>query len=208
MFLHLGDKGDLEAPSLSRAMTRMVTVTEEEKRVRSSGSEFIYCASLIDATDESGKLLLGADYLHAVTVQVIPRFLWPDKPYGFRSRAVNWDDIAAYEGWRVAPGSAPGLAGDLYINYSYGSLVVWFLLGLGMKKVHVSARTGKSLSGSCFNSILFGFGMYLFAQDFRQGLVIILYAWIPCWIALYLFVFPKETRGASMRPGVRAWRPA
>jgi hypothetical protein len=59
----------------------------------------------------------------------IPRFLWPDKPMGFGVEFSAWHGYDALAG---GPNMAPGLIGEMYVNFGILGVVVCSFFGGGL----------------------------------------------------------------------------
>jgi hypothetical protein len=99
------------------------------------GNEYIYGAGSILNTEATGRFFWGRRYLAQILVRPIPRQIWPNKyaDFGVPELEVNagtgGDAAGSTLGWVGAPGSAPGLIADLWIEFSWLEFPVLFLIG-------------------------------------------------------------------------------
>ena len=101
----------------------------------SGSNEFIYGAGAILNAEHTGRFYWGRRYLAQVAVRPIPRQWWPDKyaDFGVPELELNagtggqvFQDTL---GWVGAPGSAPGLVADLWLEFRWIAFPVLLLIG-------------------------------------------------------------------------------
>lgn len=99
-----------------------------------SGNEYIYGAGSITSYRARGGYFWGKRYLAQLLVRPIPSSLWPNKYESvglgeLMHNAGTGEGFADVLGWEGAPGSAPGLVADLWIEFSWLAIPVMFILG-------------------------------------------------------------------------------
>ncbi|HGX93496.1 MAG TPA: oligosaccharide repeat unit polymerase [Candidatus Tenderia sp.] len=176
--LHLGESDIEEVAPFSEAILSVTEVSESEMAARVVHVEFILTAGIVDAIDRTGDLKWGSNWLYLVTVHLIPRLLWPDKPYGWGIGLSMWD-LASYLGWEATVGAAPSLVGDAYLQFGMFAVIFWFGLGWLSRRLFDKAwHTGSPVWQIAY-VLFFAFGLNLFAQEFAQLLKFYLYTAVP-----------------------------
>jgi len=110
-------------------------------------------ATIIAKTGISSPYLLGSDFIWIVPTAVIPRLIWPSKP--FPQDGVIFDT----EYWSAYPGAnaGPPFVGDLYMNFGLpGVIVGMFFLGILCRFVYLYfiKNTGSAAPGLLFYGVL------------------------------------------------------
>ena len=201
-FLHLGD-GPREAPSLSTALAAPVTLDDSARAQRNTGMEFIYHALTIDTVDATQKYQLGAHWIYTVTVHLIPRVIWPDKPYTFTGWGITSDDIAAHTGVTIAGGAAAGLVGETYRNLGLFACLLLYALGKLTRRLYIQAWDADSPFATHAYVILYSLSLYLFAQGIEAVIAQYLYALAP---VAALALLAKRDRVTAPQPHPRPAR--
>lgn len=105
-----------------------------------STNEYVYSGGAILNADIRQSFFWGRRYFTIVFIRPIPRILWPTK-YADAARFLNipnldlgnlgvgTESLASTVGWVASVGSAPGLFADLWIEFSWVSLLVLFGIG-------------------------------------------------------------------------------
>jgi len=179
--LHLGPQTNIGPANFMEAVMRIPTITESSMRARVAHPEFIITAGIIEAVDETQKYNLGIDWIYLVTVQIIPRRLWPEKP-NLWNIGVSYNDFPRIIGWMPSNGAATSLVGDTYRQFGMLSIFLWFILGRASRAIFDRAwKTGSPVWQIAY-VLLFAFGLGLFAQGFGRLLRSIIYTAIPSLI--------------------------
>jgi hypothetical protein len=157
-----------------------------------TGNDFIYGAGLVVVTDEMQDFSWGATYLTTLFVRPIPKAIWPDKYddaaafFGRPSLAENLGiDIRSFRnvlGWTAAVGSAPGIVGDMWREFSWGMVVMLFGIGwwyaFAWQKAVV--RGGEWLPVYC---LLASLSLYMVMQTLEAVLYRFIFAVVPMlWV--------------------------
>jgi len=187
--LHLGEYRP-QAPSLVDALTAGMTLRPEEVTRGETGFEFLYHAAIIDTVDATQKYHLGLNWLYVFTVHLIPRVLWPDKPYGFHTPGITLEDITQVTGLRRAGGAAPGLVADLYRNFGLASALLWWALGRVSRRLYLAAQRLHSPTATVSYVLLYALSLQLFAQSLQAVLASFTYAVAPAVLCGRLYRKP------------------
>jgi hypothetical protein len=153
-----------------------------------TGNDFIYGAGLVIVADETQDFSWGATYLTTIFVRPIPKSIWPTKYQDaaeFFGRPILEEnlgvDIRTFRdvlGWTAAFGSAPGIVGDMWREFSWGMVVVLF--GLGWFYSYAWRRAvedrGTWLPIYCFLASL---SLYLVMQTLEAMLYRFLFGVVP-----------------------------
>lgn len=128
--LYLGSEKDVEAVPF----TQLILPTE-----LNLSDATTYSWGLISVTHYHQKFYRGRRYFAQIIVRPVPRQLWPTKYEdigmdwmvnrpGSGGFAYNeWDEAV---GWAPQAGSSTGFVADTYAEFSWGGLIVSFLIGL------------------------------------------------------------------------------
>jgi hypothetical protein len=143
-FLHLGSER-AEVDWESFWSTLAVGDTTE-------GNNFIYGAGFVVATHNAQKFTWGREALVTLVVRPIPRQLWPTK---YKDVGAEWitneypglghlepTDWLSAVGWLPLTGSAASSIADLFGEFSWGAVIVMYLIGRGFAELRVR-RTAK-----------------------------------------------------------------
>jgi hypothetical protein len=170
---------------------------------RTTGNEFIYHCAAIRTVIANGKYAVGLDWIYRITIHIIPRILWRDRPV-WASLGITPQEVAAQTGFWRSPGAAMGVIADMYTQFGVVSLVAFFVLGKVLRQLHDRALHDHSLSTLCFYSVCHALFFNLFAQDFGQILVPVAYAMFP--VSVYWLISRRESRMVLVR-SVQRMRP-
>lgn len=195
--LYLGEQ-TAPVPRLSQALAGPLSIDETHAKLQMTGVEFVYHALAIDTVDKTQKYHLGINWIYVVTVHIIPRILWPDKPYGFETPGITWADIEEQTGIRITAGAAPGIVADIYAQFGLFSVVFFFIFGNLAGRLYEHATGLQSPLVACAYVMLHALSLNTFAQGFGALIVAFLFSLIP----VALFTFSTRPRKSSVRhPG-------
>jgi hypothetical protein len=115
------------------------------------GNNFIYGAAYVLALEDSGKFTWGKAMAIDLLVRPVPRQLWPTK---YEDTGATWvtsrypglgplstQDWLAGVGWLPLGGSAAISIADVFGEFSWGAVVVFYLIGRGFSWLYFMART-------------------------------------------------------------------
>ena len=152
-----------------------------------TGNEFIYGSGTVLATEQGEHYFWMRRYLAQVMVRPIPSSIWPTKYEDFGvpellHNAGTGQGIADTLGWRGAPGSAPGIIADLFVEVWWFAIGIMGILGYAYGRVWRKAVT---LGGvwTCQYIVLSALSIYLVMQTMEAVIFRTLLLSIPCWIA-------------------------
>jgi hypothetical protein len=203
-FIFLGDSGGRQLPSITETLERVIDPSFGDDNA--SGIEFIYHALIIDTVDQLSRYHFGINWIYLVTVHLIPRTIWPEKPYGFDSPGITPEDIRDVTGIGIAAGSAPGMVADVYRQFGPLCLLFVWLLGRLSRRLFDSATIVGSLESKCLYTLLYALGLNLFAQGFGSIIVPYVYASAPLILGRLLMGPQPWTTMARERRHVTATR--
>ncbi len=151
-----------------------------------TGNEYIYGTGCMLASEKLGNHFWGRRYLAQILVRPVPSSIWPTKYEDFGVEAIKQNagtdlGIADALGWRGAPGSAPGIIADLFVEGSW--LAIPFLAFLGWIYGHVWKRA--VLHGGVWAAqyaILSALSIYLVMQTMEAVIFRLLLLSIPIWL--------------------------
>jgi hypothetical protein len=151
-----------------------------------TGNEYIYGSGAVLAAEQSEHYYWLRRYIAEVIIRPIPSAIWPTKweDFGVPEVLVNAGTdpgIADVLGWVGAPGSAPGIIADLFLEVWWFAVPAMALIGYAYGWVWRRAAT----RGGAWTSqyvILSSLSMYLVMQTMEAVLFRALLLSIPCWI--------------------------
>ncbi|MEM5810040.1 MAG: oligosaccharide repeat unit polymerase [Candidatus Aenigmatarchaeota archaeon] len=177
-YLHLGPKDKQPVP-IKEALLSMISVSDSQIIRGVTGVEFIYHCGVIDAVDKLQRYHLGINWVYSLTVHLIPRIIWPDKPYGWNTPGVNPEEMASLFGWIRASGSAPGTVGDMYWQFGWMSLFFFYLIGLFSGYLFNGTMITKTPQWIIIYVLWYSWGYKLFAHGLGALLVPYFYVLLP-----------------------------
>jgi len=184
--LHLGPK-DKPPPPLEKALLFKLGVDYTAIKAGSTGdNEFLYHAGLIETVDRLNRYHLGLGWIYMVTVHLIPRIIWENKPYGWDTPGVTPYDMFLLFGWTRSPGAAPAIVADIYKNFGIFSIIFFFLLGLFSKKIFLNLLNNKDPKTITIYVLFYAWSLNMFAQGFGALIDKYLYVLIPSLLLLNL----------------------
>jgi hypothetical protein len=162
------------------------TDVTENVSASDTGNEFVYGTGSVISTERHGHYFWMRRYLAQILVRPIPSAIWETKYEDFGvpellHNAGTGDSIADTLGWEGAVGSAPGIVADLFIEVSWGAVLLMGLLGCAYGWVWKKAVT----SGTPWISqyvIISALSIYLVMQTMEAVIFRTLLLSIPAWI--------------------------
>ena len=151
-----------------------------------TGNEYIYGSGTILASIRRNHYFWMRRYLAQILVRPIPSSVWPTKYEDFgvpelRVNAGTGEGFADALGWVGAPGSAPGIIADLWVEVSWLSIALMALLGWAYGVVWKKAV----LKGGPWSTqyvLLAALSIYLVMQTMEAVIFRVIELSIPCWI--------------------------
>jgi hypothetical protein len=197
--LHLGGDELTPVESSSEAFNDLVGTNEYDREHGSSGQEFLYHAVQLSTVDQTGKLDYGVSWLEFLVINPIPKLLWPEKavppPIG-----VTWADIREHTSLAIAPGSAPGIVADIYARFHLGSVLFFFALGYGLRRLFIEACSLNSPVTTVGYVMAYAVSLNMFAQGFGAIFVPLGYSLAP--VVLCAWVTREDRRRTRNRQKV------
>lgn len=172
---------------------RFLESIQEERG--SEGGTFTSGAALITTCMERGRYNWGSRYLVTYVVRPIPRQLFADKQEIYdwgTSGAPDAYDFYGVMGWEPLAGYATGFVADLFVEFSWGGVIVAFFYGALVGYVWRRARLlgGLWLLELCLTMIL---SIYIPTQSVSAFFQRFLLASGFCWIG-WQFILQRDWR--------------
>jgi oligosaccharide repeat unit polymerase len=171
-----------------------------------TGNEYIYGAGAILSTERRGHYFWMRRYLAQLLVRPIPSAIWPTKYEDFGvpellHNAGTGEGFVDALGWEGAPGSAPGIVADLFIEVWWLAVPLMALLGWCYGWVWRRAVTGGPAWASQY-AILSALSIYLVMQTMEAVIFRTLLLSIPCWI-VWKWALPRRNEHMQLMRVVR-----
>ena len=151
-----------------------------------TGNEYIYGSGTVIASERRDHYFWMRRYLAQVLVRPIPSAIWPTKYEDFGvpellTNAGTGEGFADALGWNGAPGSAPGIAADLWVELWWLAVPAMALLGYGYGWAWHKATT---LGGGWTSQyvIISALSLYLVMQTMEAVIFRSILLSVPCWI--------------------------
>lgn len=152
-----------------------------------NSNEYIYGSGSVLSAKARNHYYWMRRYLAQVTVRPIPRAIWPTKyeDFGVPELLVNagtGEGFGSALGWVGAPGSAPGIIADLWVEVWWFAVPIMGLLGWAYGKVWKNAvvRGGPWASEYVMISAL---SIYLVMQTGEAVIFRTIMLSLPCWLS-------------------------
>ncbi len=152
-----------------------------------TGNEFIYGSGTVISTERRDHYFWMRRYLAQVLVRPIPSAIWPTKYEDFGvpellHNAGTGEGFADALGWQGAPGSAPGIVADLWVEMWWLAVPTLAVLGWGYGRVWRKAVTRGGV-WTCQYTVIAALSIYLVMQTMEAVIFRTLLLSVPCWIA-------------------------
>jgi hypothetical protein len=179
------------------------------------GDEFITAAAYVTAAQHHQQYTYGARLFSIVVVRPIPRQIWPTK---YEDLGLGW--VATAPGsagftemqWRELLGFVPpsGVAGgfisDMYLEFSWGCVLVCFLMGWIYNRVWLRAQQRGALWSIVYLELLI-ISVHLPAQSVGAWLSRALLLVVPTWFVWRVLLRLPVTRARTpMVRGQKGYR--
>ena len=151
-----------------------------------TGNEYIYGAGCMLASEKLGNHFWGRRYLAQILIRPVPSSVWPTKYEDFGVEAIKQNagtdlGISDALGWIGAPGSAPGIIADLFVEGSWLAIPFLVFLGWVYGRVWNLAVTRGGVWAAQY-AILSALSIYLVMQTMEAVIFRLLLLSIPIWI--------------------------
>ena len=152
-----------------------------------TGNEYIYGTGCMLAAEKQNAHFWGRRYLAQLVVRPVPSSVWPTKYEDFGVTAIKQNagtdlGIADTLGWRGAPGSAPGIVADLFVEGSWLAIPFLLFLGWGYGQVWKLAMLRGGPWAAQY-AIVSALSIYLVMQTMEAVIFRLLLLSIPSWLA-------------------------
>ncbi len=166
-----------------------------------TGNEFIYGSGTVISTERRDHYFWMRRYLAQILVRPIPSAIWPTKYEDFGvpellHNAGTGEGFADALGWQGAPGSAPGIVADLFVEVWWLAVPTMLLLGWAYGCVWRKAVTRGGVWTLQY-TVIAALSIYLVMQTMEAVIFRTLLLSVPCWVAFR--VVEKKVRGRSRR---------
>ena len=172
-----------------------------------TGNEYIYGSGALLAARGAEKHFWGRRYAAQLLVRPIPSSIWPTKyeDFGVPELLVNagtGQGIAETMGWAGAPGSAPGVVADLWIECTWLAIPVLALYGWIYGKCWRNAIS-RGRQWIAQYAVLSALSIYLVMQTMEAVIFRLALLSIPIWAA-WAWALHEETETPDWRPAHRS----
>lgn len=163
-----------------------------------TGNEYIYGSGTILSTERRDHYFWMRRYLAQIMVRPIPSAIWPTKYEDFGvpellHNAGTAEGFADALGWQGAPGSAPGIVADLFIEVWWLNIPTLALIGYMYGRVWRKAVTRGGVWTLQY-TVLSALSIYLVMQTMEAVIFRTLLLSIPCWISFRAVEKPVRSR--------------
>jgi hypothetical protein len=155
-----------------------------------TGNEYVYGSGSMIGAHYTGNYFWGRRYLAQILVRPIPSAIWPTKYEDFGvaevlQNAGTGTNIREALSWEGAPGSAPGLVADVWIEISWMVVPALLLIGIGYGSAWKRAvQFGGRWAGQY--TILAALSIYLVMQTLEAVIFRFFLLSIPIWLTWWL----------------------
>ena len=152
-----------------------------------AGNEYIYGSGTVLSSERRDHYFWMRRYLAQVLVRPIPSSVWPTKYEDFGvpellHNAGTGEGFGDVLGWVGAPGSAPGIVADLWVELWWFSIAAMGILGWLYGKVWRNAVIRGGVWSAQY-TVLACLSIYLVMQTMEAVIFRTLLLSVPCWIA-------------------------
>ncbi len=169
-----------------------------------TGNEFIYGSGSLLSAVRRDKYFWGMRYLAQVVVRPVPTAIWPTKYQDFGvpellHNAGTSEGIADTMGWEGAPGSAPGIVADLWVEGSWLAFPALLFGGWCYGKCWRKAVLEGGIWVSQY-AVLSALSIYLVMQTMEAVIFRLMLLSIPLWVTwAWTLREPRQRLGARRK---------
>jgi oligosaccharide repeat unit polymerase len=154
-----------------------------------TGNEYLYGSGAMIGAHYTGNYFWGRRYIAQILIRPIPSSIWPTKYEDFGvaevlQNAGTGSTIREALGWEGAPGSAPGLVADVWVEFSWLVIPVLWLIGRAYGMVWSRALQRNGMWASQY-TVLCALSLYLVMQTLEAVIFRLLLMSIPIWLTWY-----------------------
>lgn len=171
-----------------------------------TGNEYIYGSGSLLAAQRAEKHFWGRRYAAQLLIRPIPSSIWPTKYQDFGvpellENAGTGEGIAETMGWAGAPGSAPGIVADLWIEFTWLAIPVLALFGWCYGRCWRNAIS-KGHQWIAQYAILSALSIYLVMQTMEAVIFRLALLSIPIWLG-WKWAQARKRRRLSGQPAAK-----
>lgn len=171
-----------------------------------TGNEYIYGSGAVLSNRQQGHYYWGRRYLAQVLVRPIPSSVWPTKYEDFGvpellKNAGTGEGFGDALGWEGAPGSAPGLIADLWLEFWFLNLAVLAFIGWCYGAIWRRAMIVGNVWISQY-TILFALSIYLVMQTMEAVIFRTVLLSLPIWLT-WKWALRSNARSDSVHVSLR-----
>jgi hypothetical protein len=154
-----------------------------------TGNEYLYGSGAMIGAHYTGNYFWGRRYIAQILIRPIPSSIWPTKYEDFGvaevlQNAGTGSTIREALGWDGAPGSAPGVVADVWVEFSWLVIPVLWLIGRAYGLVWSCALQRNGMWASQY-TVLCALSLYLVMQTLEAVIFRFLLMSIPIWLTWY-----------------------
>jgi hypothetical protein len=174
------------------------TDVTEIAETANTGNEFVYGSGALLSAMRQESHFWGKRYLAQILVRPIPSAIWPTKYEDFGvpellQNAGTGDGIGEMMGWEGAPGSAPGIVSDLWIEFSWLAVPVMAIIGWCYARCWQNAvRKGRQWVAQY--AVLSALSIYLVMQTMEAVIFRFFLLSIPIWAVWKWATYSKNVQ--------------
>jgi hypothetical protein len=168
-----------------------------------AGNEYLFSSAIVRYVNEAGEPFYGLRVLAHMLGRVVPVAIWPTKYADVCSAlglqidltqdaGIPIDRINAVTGWKVAVGAAPGIVGDLWMEFGIFAPLAAFALGGFYGKLWQQSRRDPRLQPAY--AMLAALSIYIFTQTIEAWLFRSLLFGIPALALLAILARRHKAR--------------
>jgi hypothetical protein len=171
------------------------------------GVEFVFGVNVIRSYMAEGNYFWGRRVATVLFIRPIPKELWPSKyeDVGMDAYLTNVGLTLKQDfGLDATLGAAPGFAADLFAEFSWGGLIVAYLLGWGYGRAWANARRERGFWTVVY-TVLGALSLYFVAQTLEAVLYRLTFMVVPAFVAWKLAGLPLGAHRLGQRPVGSRW---
>jgi hypothetical protein len=145
-----------------------------------TGLELFYAAAVVEAASAQSAYHHGFGWIYPF-VNLVPRALWPDKPYRRDWSISEPRLVQQHAGWTVAGGAAATGVADAFLAFSWFSIAVWLAFGCWGGVIWARATTTASVLDLASLWAFLVIAVYFVTQDYVAAWHYWLFCMVPIW---------------------------
>lgn len=129
------------------------------------GDELFVNVAIVQSAWESGTYDYGARYIFPI-LNMVPRFLWPEKPYLATFGVDHSELIFSVTGWYPGAGAAYSAVGHSFLSFSWFGCIAWLAVGFLSGRLFRNALVSPTLTRIGFLAAILIGSVYWATQAF------------------------------------------